>query len=265
MTDAELMHQADLDFYRSNALFMTSTPVGEVTDSRDLVLVNCGAPFPQFNQAILKPALLDLDAAIERGETYFAERQLPFRFTVRSDVAERCAQRLLDAGYGEAAPLPAMVLRKIPPAPAAPSELEIRVVRSPTDVEQFRGVAERGFGMPTGMGTVALSDAVVAHPDTELYLGCVDAVPVATALLQMSNRVAGLYFVACEADRRRKGYGEAVTWAALSGGAERGASLASLQASDMGRPVYARMGFDLLFHYHGYVSPGADTTNAFAG
>lgn len=265
MTDAELMQQADLDFYRSQALFMTSTPAGEVTDSRDLVLVNCGAPFPQFNQAILKPPLAELDAALERGEKYFAERELPFRFSVRSDFADRCARRLLDAGYGQAAPLPAMVLRAIPPAPAVPPELEIRPVRSPAEAEQFRGVAERGFGMPAGMGAIAISDAVVAHPDTELYLGCVDGAPVATTLLQMSNRVAGIYFVACEAGHRRRGYGEAITWAGVSGGAARGASIASLQASELGAPVYARMGFELLAHYHGFVSPGADTSNAFSG
>ena len=50
----------------------------------------------------------------------------------------------------------------------------------------------------------------------------------------------------------------------VAAGAARGASIASLQASDMGRPVYERMGFEVLDHYHGFVSPGADTTNAFS-
>ena len=262
--DADLLQQADLDFYRSQTLFMTSTPVGEVTESRDLVIVNTAAPLPQFNQAILKPPLSHPDAAIERAEAYFAERELPFRFTVRSDCHEHCAPRLLDAGYNEAARLPAMVLREIPDPPPLPPGLEIRRVRSQQEVEDFRGVAERGFGMPAGMGTVAISDSVLAHPDTELYLGYADAVPVATTLLQQSNRVAGIYFVACEAGYRRRGYGEALTWAGVAGGAARGASFASLQASEMGRPVYTRMGFESLVDYHGYVSPGADTSNAFA-
>ena len=263
MTDAELLHQADLDYYRSHALFLTSTPLGEVADSRDLVSANCGAPFSQFNLAILKPPLLDLAAAIERGEQYFAARGLPFRFSVRSDFRERCARRLSDAGYCETAPLPSMLLREIPPTPALPPELEIRAVRSPADAEQFRAVAERGFGMPAGMGSLALSAAVIEHPDTELYLGCVEGVPVATTLLQMSNRVAGIYFVACEEGQRRRGYGEALTWAGIAGGAARGATIASLQASELGRPVYARMGFDLLVHHHQFASPGADTSNAF--
>ena len=263
MTEDELKTLADLDFYRSQALFMASTPVGEVSDSRDLLLVNCGAPFGQFNVAILKPPLQELVGAVERGERYFTERELPFRFMVRSDHRERCAERLLDAGYVEVAPTPAMLLRVIPAIPDAPAGLEVRRARSDEELAWFRGVAERGFGMPTGMGTVAVCDAVVAHPDVEVLIGLVDGEPVATSLLQMSNRVAGIYFVACEEAHRRRGYGEALTWAAVAVGAARGASHASLQASELGRPVYARMGFATLAHYHWFASPGSDTSEGF--
>jgi hypothetical protein len=263
MTDDAFRHQADLDYYRSQTLFMTSMPAGETTDSRDLYVVNCGGPFSQFNLAILKPPLENLEAAIGRADDYFADRELPFRFTVRDDFRGRVEERLLGAGYLEAAPVPAMVLRAIPPIPSPPPELEILTVTGGDAVDQFRGVAERGFGFPPGMGKIAISDRVVAHPDTELYLGRVDGVPVATTLLQMSNQVAGIYFVACEEGYRRRGYGEALTWAGVGGGATRGAAFASLQASELGRPVYQRMGFDVLAHYHFYVSPGADPSAGF--
>ena len=51
MSEDRLKYLADLDFYRSQALFMASTPIGEVLETRDLFLVNSGAPFAQFNLA----------------------------------------------------------------------------------------------------------------------------------------------------------------------------------------------------------------------
>jgi hypothetical protein len=50
---------------------------------------------------------------------------------------------------------------------------------------------------------------------------------------------------------RRRGYGEALTWAAVAGGQRAGCTIASLQASALGKPVYARMGFsDVLGYEH---------------
>lgn len=253
--DEDLLHAADLDFFRAQGLFLRGVPTGEVIDSRDLFIANTGAPFGEFNLAFLKPPLLALDEAIEKAEKFFGEKKFPFRFGVHAESRDEVGPRLLDAGYIEAPAHPTMVLPKIPDPPPPPAELEILEIDPGPRADEFRAVAERGFGFPTGMGQVAISDALIRHPDTTLYLGRVDGVPVATSLLQMSNRVAGIYFVACEADHRRKGYGEALTWAASVGGAVRGAAVASLQASEMGRPVYERMGFEHTGAYHWFATP----------
>jgi len=78
---------------------------------------------------------------------------------------------------------------------------------------------------------------------------------VATALQIATDRVAGIYWVATIEDHRRKGYGEALTWAALEAGRELGCTMGSLQASEMGKPVYARMGFDHTTDYVYYERP----------
>ncbi len=254
--DPATRHAADLDYYRSNALFLALTPIGEVIDSRDLLLANTGGPFAQFNIAFLKPPMQEVDAAIDRGEQFFGDRGFPFRFGVRDDGRDLVAKRLLDAGYIEQPAVPTFVLPEIAAPPALPAGLEIVEVVPGPIADEYRGVAERGFGFPAGMGQVALSDAVLTHPDATHLLGRVDGEPVATSLLQMSNEVAGIYFVACEENHRRKGYGEALTWAAAAAGAQRGARVASLQASEMGRPVYERMGFERTGNYHYFETPG---------
>ena len=50
-------------------------------------------------------------------------------------------------------------------------------------------------------------------------------------------------------EHRRRGYGEALTAAVLRAGRELGCTTGCLQASNMGKPVYERMGFDTFTQY----------------
>ena len=87
----------------------------------------------------------------------------------------------------------------------------------------------------------------------QMYTGFLDGEPVATSALFMSNHVAGVYNVATLNAYRRRGFGEAMTWHAVREGAAAGCGMASLQASEMGRPIYERMGFRLVAGYKTYL------------
>lgn len=76
-----------------------------------------------------------------------------------------------------------------------------------------------------------------------LYVGYADGRAVAASALIASQRVAGADNVACLREQRRRGFGEAMTGHAVRRGRETGCVVASLQASEMGRPLYERMGF----------------------
>ena len=67
--------------------------------------------------------------------------------------------------------------------------------------------------------------------------------------------MAGIGWVGTIESARRRGYAEAVTWAAVREGFRRGAAFANLQASVMGRPIYERMGFLTLTEYRVLVGP----------
>jgi predicted acetyltransferase len=59
--------------------------------------------------------------------------------------------------------------------------------------------------------------------------------------------------VATRAKFRRRGVGEALTWHAVREGVAAGCRSATLQASEMGRPIYERMGFRLVAPYKTFV------------
>jgi predicted acetyltransferase len=85
--------------------------------------------------------------------------------------------------------------------------------------------------------------ALLDLADAAVLVGRVDDEPVSCSLLAVSGATAGVYNVATPERFRGKGYGEAMTWAAVAEGARRGCSQAALQASESGYAIYRRMGF----------------------
>ncbi len=89
------------------------------------------------------------------------------------------------------------------------------------------------------------------------FVGYADGAPVATSALYVSNRVAGVYNVATLDTHRGRGFGEAMTCHAVREGVARGAVMAALQASEMGKPIYERIGFRTVSPYRTFHRPGA--------
>jgi hypothetical protein len=139
--------------------------------------------------------------------------------------------------------------------PAAPPGLEIEPVRTSEQLVAFREAAFRGFGYPVGAAHIFLSERVLELPQVRMYSGLLDGATISTAMLIATGSVAGIYFVATLEPHRGLGHGEALTWAAAQGGREFGCRIASLQASKLGRPVYARMGFAHVYHHAALLPP----------
>ena len=82
----------------------------------------------------------------------------------------------------------------------------------------------------------------VIGEDFEVFLRREDGRAVATAVAFVSHGFCGVYAVATDAHARGRGYGEALRWAATL---FRPDLPATLQASDMGLPIYQRMGYEV--------------------
>jgi len=104
----------------------------------------------------------------------------------------------------------------------------------------------------------AMSVCEAGIPESEFanqprYTGYLDGTPVAVSSLVMAADLAGVYAVATLPDVRNRGIGTAMTLHAMAEGKMRGAKSAVLQATEIGKPVYERLGFSTLFEYELYL------------
>jgi ribosomal protein S18 acetylase RimI-like enzyme len=257
--DERTLLALDRNYRLASVETFAASQAGAAYETRDVLCVSCGYPIPEFSWAFLKLPGADPVRGAEEAERFFAARSSPFRFVVRRALAPACDEVLQQRGHarlekttpGMSIPLPLA----FPPAPAG---MRIEAVGSPQSLADFQTTAFAGFGMPTQLGSRFLTDRLLASPDVALRVGYVEDVPVSTAMMIATGRIAGIYWVATPEAHRRQGHAEAVTWAALGAGREAGCTIGCLQASEMGRPVYERMGFSVSAEYVQYQRTAVD-------
>jgi hypothetical protein len=140
-------------------------------------------------------------------------------------------------------------------AVAAPADLEIVPVSTPDEVREFEAVSVRGFGAEddsVAPGTYhppeALSDDAM-----RMFIGRVEGRAVAAAMGYVTDTAVGVFGVTTIASARRRGYGAALTRAAML--TETGLP-AILAPSEEGEGVYRRLGFERVGELNIWVTEG---------
>jgi hypothetical protein len=99
-----------------------------------------------------------------------------------------------------------------------------------------------------------LTDARALGGPMRFFVGHLGEEPVTCAASYTGQREVGVYMVATLPQARGKGYGGAVTVAAVASAPD---LPAVLQASDDGQPVYARLGFQTITPFTLWYKPRA--------
>lgn len=75
---------------------------------------------------------------------------------------------------------------------------------------------------------------------------------VGTGLLHITEHVAGIHAIGVPPDHRRKGYAESVMFHLLNQALSHQCKLSTLQASDLGKGLYLKLGYQEDFKIHNY-------------
>jgi len=260
VTDAVAAVLAD---WRASATRRRALPGEQLIDTPTLLAYRSDVSSPDVNLVVRTrfggPRAPDVDRAI--GDTIQLFGGRPFLWWIApgdepADLPER-----LDATPGltflDHLPGMAMDLAELADETAEPPppELHIEPVLAADDLAAFHAVVTEGFpedfadaGATAAIaaGTAAIAAETAYREPGGLptrWLGTVDGRPVTTTRLHTAAGAAGVYTVITVADARRRGYGAAITRHALIAARDAGFGLATLQASQSGEGIYARMGF----------------------
>lgn len=235
---------------------------GVVVHEGGVATIASGLPMRLFNQVFIE-ADDAAGAALERAVARMREVGAPWAVTLREGIDDRfgpIAERL-GLVHDPHETFPGMAIKPLPEAMPDPAGLEIRRVET-DGLADHAIVIERGFGIDRPLVDAIVSAAASADPRFTFYVGYVEGQPVVSGLAVLTGSTIGVYNIATIEEARRRGYGAAITRRILVDGAAAGGTVGTLQASDMGKPVYEALGFRTVITYRGYVEPDSAGASA---
>jgi GNAT superfamily N-acetyltransferase len=234
----------------------------------------CVAPMADtFRNVVLSARFAEADADRRIGEILDAYRRAGTGFVWwvgPSDTPLDLGSRLAASGLVLEGDAPAMAadLADVPLDEPPPAGLEVVPVTDAVTLAQFLTVIAADWLEWTGGNhtevqlrtleawRTQIPERFAREPVPQRWIGRVEGEVVATSRVSVGAGVAGLYAISTLAAHRGRGYGRALTIAALRAAASIGHRVGVLQSSDLGYGVYLKLGFRRLFTYDVWVHPG---------
>jgi GNAT superfamily N-acetyltransferase len=223
-------------------------------------LTGSALPGPGFNfAAVLHLDAPTLDDLLPVAREFFADCEQGWGVLVEGDAGHPMEAKLKARGWPINEDEPAYVMERIDvPDRAAPPDLAIRLARTPADENVFHAVTCAAFDMaPELARAYQPTTSYLTNPLIGLAIGSCDGRDVAVAGFSVSGPTAVVWGVATLPAFRGRGFGAAVSNAALAEAAARGCTSACLRSGPLSRPLYERLGFRYVCQHRTYGPPPA--------
>ena len=137
-------------------------------------------------------------------------------------------------------------LKKLPPQPDAPPGYRVINLTDGTLIEEWAHIVTSELFIMEGeaaAGFAAYISKIWHDRRFQLFAAMQGDTLTGASLLYMQENLAWLGYVAVSGDHRRRGLGAQLTWRAAARAKDRGMRTVALHASELGEPVYTRLGF----------------------
>ena len=128
------------------------------------------------------------------------------------------------------------------------TNVKIQLVTNLTETKLWSKLFKKSFGYEISSETIAKTLNVINY-----YIAYHDGLAVGTAILHKTNNVVGVHSVGIPPEMRRRGYAEKIMKLLINIAIENGNELITLQASNMGKGLYLKLGFKEQFLIKNYV------------
>ena len=268
-TDEELGLAVFENLYDLFRAMATNLPEGQLMEGEKLSRHLTFPTNPMF-KGVWKTLLTEneADAAIDETIAWFKQQDAPYFFwwtggdAAPKDLEERLAKRGLISMAQQTQELAKGILSTEHGSPCMVAELSrmnetvldqvpngfiAREVASETELYDFKKVFVETYEIPEWAGQ-AWVDATfkigIGKTPWRIFVGYLNSEPVATNMLFNGGGVASVYAVATIPSARGKGIGAAITLKPLLEARDNdGYNYAVLFSTEMGAPVYERIGF----------------------
>lgn len=222
---------------------------GFVRRGDGILIAATGSPIALFNEILPVGDQVSPDALADAVQV-LRDAGLAGFVQVRDGSDDGLVPVLRHLGLEEvpAASWPAMVLTDLPRTLQIPAGLEVHRAADPDTLADHL----RATGGDPARTETWLGPGVLDEPAWSLFVGYLDGQPVTRSMGFCHDGTVGVYNVGTRESVRGRGYGWALTEAALVAGAEAGCTVATLQSSAMARPMYEAHGFRTLFGYRAF-------------
>ena len=234
MTDEQLVSAAHRSYVNAFRTLAEHCPQGAVRDAGETFAFVSGLVTPQLNGCVVTQPVApeQLFAALD----WLDSGGFPYSVWIDEVVADDLAPVAAERGnLRDAWPVPAMALHPVPSAPRPATGVTVTPGLEP-------GVADY---IPRSMAD---------DPKVRLFTALLDGRPAGSSMAIRCSEVSSVVAVATVPEARRRGVGTAASWAAVDAGREWGCQAVILEATEMGFPVYADMGFRTITRYVAFIA-----------
>jgi hypothetical protein len=204
-----------------------------------LTLVDASSPLPFANRAVLEQPITDAEHVVAELRAFYAAGGVgPYLFDSAWPTPD-----LRPYGFTLMGHPPLMVRAPGAPLPAAPPELRIVEVTDDTTATDLERTLIDGYPVPMmqPFEQVRLFTADARRAaGWKHFVGYADDRAVAAGSCYVGDRLLRVDNIATLADVRGRGFGVAITAATMAADLTKPATLI---ASDLGRPIYEKLGF----------------------
>ena len=251
-SEAELIKVIELNSYDYFRSWFTQTEHNfEYKKNKNYFLGCSGFPIYLSNQVFDTSIEINkIDEIIGEIFSYFRERNLPFIWLLgQQSKPENIKEIIKEKHEVIEIVFPGMYydLKNLPKNKTPIEGFEIRKVYDLKRYQDFIDVCTRDIeDEEVREKYCSLYEQLYqanVNDSTSTFTGYYNGIPVATSIIHYSHGVGGLYWVITSKEARRKGFGTAMTLEAMYEAKEYGYENIILHATEMGLPVYSKIGF----------------------
>ena len=212
--------------------------------------------FNWYSRVCVESLRTDQQEQAEQLLSLLAASRLPLLSFTVENMPDFFVSRLPELGYkpevtqtGMAVPLP-LVSAAGPSAEKTAASSIVRIGAG--ELDAWSDTVCRAFQKPDDKNAFSL---MINHNDCHFYAWKENGEILGTTLLYTKGGNAGIHEVGVLHKHRRRGIAAALVRHALKDAADEGASVSTLQASDLGAPVYESIGYKKVSRIQTWINP----------